>query len=83
MPSTPRYSVAFFQNIGLDVKLAESVLERMRFWSSCCYPLPDYLCVAVAPEVLALKEERVKPTGLSGEDYFPFAGLLMSTLFQR
>jgi len=50
MPLTPRYSVAFFQNIGLDVKLADSVLQ-------------------FAPEILALKEERVKPTGLSAMNY--------------
>jgi hypothetical protein len=69
MLSMPRYSVAFFQNIGLDVKLADSVLQRMRLAVVVLLLPANYIC-AVAPEILALKEERVKPTGLSGKEYF-------------
>ena len=34
--STPRYSVPFFQNIGLDIRLSEHVLE--------CEPHTDFFC---------------------------------------
>ena len=69
-PSTPRYSVAFFQNIGLDVKLADAVLQCMVTLAVIVLLSPAHQLCAVAPEVLALKEERVKPTGLSGKEYF-------------
>ncbi|KAF5328585.1 hypothetical protein D9619_011472 [Psilocybe cf. subviscida] len=47
--ATPRYSVLFFQNIGLDVRLGEHVLE--------CDVGADWMS-AVPPEILALRDAR-------------------------
>lgn len=54
--TTPRYSVPFFQNIGLDVKLTERVL-------TCPYPFISLWnaiknTILVPPDILALSDSR-------------------------
>lgn len=60
--STPRYSVPFFQNISLNVRLADEVIQcaflSWSLWHSRFKPLIDIYVLTVPPEVLKLKEER-------------------------
>jgi hypothetical protein len=60
--STPRYSVPFFQNISLNVRLADEVIQCAFLswprWRPRLRPLIDISVLTVPPEVLKLKEER-------------------------
>jgi len=61
--STPRYSVPFFQNISLNVRLSDEVLQctfSSLLYLSCTV---DLLKSAVPPDVLKLKDDRGAAAG--------------------
>lgn len=58
--TTPRYSVPFFQNIGLGVRLSEQVLQctmQSKHLNALTDPVHD-VHITVPPEILELREAR-------------------------
>ncbi len=66
--SSPRYSVPFFQNIGLDLRLADHVLQcKILRLSTIGNTKP--ICYVVPPEVMALRDARGELAASDGESF--------------